>query len=81
MSLECTKVHATLIKAGFFYLGSCGTCPQRIKRYTKGKFVIKTYGYKCFLKLFESNKEIKNGDHTKIEELIQATIQENQSTG
>jgi hypothetical protein len=82
MSKECDQVHTALVSAGFGYLGSCSTCPQRIKRYQMGRFVIKAYGTKCTLKMFETGKLVKdNVDSTKVQDLIQKAIQESSVAG
>jgi len=78
MTNDCKKVHSLLISAGFKDFGFC-SCSARIRTYKFGRFKIKAYGTKCFLRLLEKEKLIKNGG--TIEELIQKTLQELASTG
>lgn len=82
MGTECWSVHGQLMNAGFGFLGACSSCPQRIKRYQMGRFVIKTYGSKCSMKMFESGILILNNvHHTKVKELIQRAVQESSTSG
>ena len=67
-----------LIEAGFKDFGYCA-CSARIRTYKKRRFTIKAYGTKCFLRLLEKDKIIKNGG--TIEELIQKTLQELEASG
>ena len=78
MTSDCKNVHNLLIQAGFKDFGYCA-CSARIRTYKKGRFSIKVYGTKCFLRLLEKEKIIKNGG--TIEELIQKTLQELESSG
>ena len=78
MTNECKFIHALLIQAGFKDFGYCA-CSARIRTYKKGRFAIKAYGSRCFLRLLEKGKLIKNGG--TIEELIQKTIQELETSG
>ena len=78
MTNECKEVHRQLIQAGFKDFDYC-SCSARIRTYKKGRFKIKAYGTKCFLRLLEKDKLIKNGG--TIEELIQKTIQELETSG
>ena len=78
MTNECKFIHDLLIRAGFKDFGYCA-CSARIRTYKKGRFAIKAYGSKCFLRLLEKGKLIKNGG--TIEELIQKTIQELETSG
>ena len=78
MTNDCRYIHKTLIDFGFKDLGYC-SCSARIRTYKKGIFKIKVYGTKCFLRLLEKEKLIKNGG--TIEELIQKAVQESQVTG
>lgn len=78
MTNDCRAIHNELIKAGFKDFGYC-SCAARIRTYKKGRFKIKTYGTRCFLRLLEKEKIIKNGG--TIGELIQTTLQADQVTG
>ena len=78
MTSDCKNVHNLLIQAGFKDFGYC-SCSARIRTYKFGRFKIKVYGTKCFLRLLDKEKLIKNGG--TIEELIQKTIQELAVTG
>ncbi len=78
MTNKCIIIHNALIQAGFKDFGYCA-CSARIRTYKKGIFHIKAYGSKCFLRLLEKGKIIKNGG--TIEELIQKTVQELASSG
>jgi hypothetical protein len=76
--VTCREIHKILIDAGFKDFGYC-TCSARIRTYKKGRFKIKAYGTRCFLRLLEKDKLIKDGG--TIEELIQKTIQELTASG
>ena len=76
--MTCKEIHALLIQAGFKDFGYC-SCAARIRTYKFGRFKIKAYGSKCFLRLLDKEKVIKNGG--TIEELIQKTIQELETSG
>ena len=78
MTNECRQVHNLLIQAGFKDFGYC-SCSARIRTYKKGRFKIKAYGTKCFLRLLEKDKLIKNGG--TIEELILKAVQELETSG
>lgn len=76
--MTCTEIHKILIDAGFKDFGFCA-CSARIRTYRFGRFKIKAYGTKCFLRLLDKEKVIKNGG--TIEELIQKTLQELEASG
>ena len=78
MTNDCRQIHNYLISAGFKDFGYC-SCSARIRTYKLGRFKIKVYGTKCFLRLLEKEKLIKNGG--TIEELIQKAIQGIEVTG
>jgi hypothetical protein len=75
---DCKGIHKMLIDFGFKDFGYCA-CSARIRTYKKGRFAIKAYGSRCFLRLLEKSKLIKNGG--TIEELIQKTVQELETSG
>ena len=75
---DCRAIHKILIDLGFKDFGYCA-CSARIRTYKKGRFAIKAYGTKCFLRLLDKEKIIKNGG--TIEELIHKTLQELEASG
>ena len=76
--MTCKEIHVLLIQAGFKDFGYC-SCSARIRTYKFGRFKIKVYGTKCFLRLLDKEKVIKNGG--TIEELIQKAFQELEASG